>query len=336
MGLLNNDGPIMSRRTHKDSVELDALDVFMNSNAATQYGKSINDLSENGFEKKDNSVSLNDLASSGENSEDSVIEDTEELMESEVIMESDDSDIDVVKNENIDEETGEILKGLKTDSEIPDDMEFGSNAVAGALGVTTQSIRNYCNIYAKFLNIETTKNGTRRYKMKDIRQLEKIISLKRERGYTTQQMISFLENEGKEELIVTDADRMEAIINNVADAVFNRLTEYIENKGLLEQFTEHEKQLLLQQKELKESKEQIMQQYEQLCRMNSEIDSKIKNLSVKEEGLRVAIESISADIETTQKNNELLKNKEEYIKELEEKIENMQQKKKPFFFRKGK
>ena len=363
MGMLGDNGPMLtkrSNRSNKDETNLDALDVFMNS-APKHWEPEVKEAKE--IKLPTTAPSTNDGNRDPEQMDEysktfediNVQQDNitpEKVAATDDVEYIDDSSIEVFDTSNVDEETGEILRGLNVDSVVPDDMEFGSNAVARALGVTTQSIRNYCNTYAKFLDIETTKNGTRRYRMKDIRKLHKIISVKSDRGYTTQQMLSFLENEGKEELLVTDAERMNALADTVADKVFDRLCEYMKTSGILEQFTEKEKKLLLQQTEMFESMGNLEKKHADIVRINEEMDRKLDDLRQKEESLSSLFKDFSAqkDLamekdqrhldelqkqmeETMKKSEELLKEKEQYIHELEETVEKMQ-KKKRFFFRK--
>lgn len=360
MGLLGDNGPMLTKRSNKDENSLDALDVFMNS--APKHWEPDTKIS--GDVKSSSSAPSTSEADREPEQMDEYRKTPEDLNVPQDNMTSekaertdnveyiDDSSVEVFDTINIDEETGEILRGLNIDSVVPDDMEFGSNAVARALGVTTQSIRNYCNTYAKFLDIETTKNGTRRYRMKDVRKLHKIISVKNDRGYTTQQMLSFLENEGKEELLVTEAERMNALADTVADKVFDRLCAYMETSGILEQFTEKEKQLLLQQNEMSESMENLEKKHADIVRINEEMDKKLDDLQKKEESLSSLFKDFVAEREivkekdqkhlddlqkqmeeTMKKSEELLREKEKYIRELEETVSKMQ-KKKRFFFRK--
>lgn len=360
MGLLGDNGPMLTKRSNKDENSLDALDVFMNS--APKHWEPDTKIS------GDANSSSSTLSTSEADREPEQMDEyrktpedlnvpqdnmtSEKAERTDNVEYIDDSSVEVFDTINIDEETGEILRGLNVDSVVPDDMEFGSNAVARALGVTTQSIRNYCNTYAKFLDIETTKNGTRRYRMKDVRKLYKIISVKNDRGYTTQQMLSFLENEGKEELLVTEAERMNALADTVADKVFDRLCAYMETSGILEQFTEKEKQLLLQQNEMSESMENLEKKHADIVRINEEMDKKLDDLQKKEESLSSLFKGFVAEREmvkekdqkhledlqkqmeeTMKKSEELLREKEKYIHELEETVAKMQ-KKKRFFFRK--
>lgn len=308
MGLLGEKGPVLAKRSNKEDDNMDALDVFMNS--IPRYKES-----ESNISKDYTSIRqpVSDVEEKAE--EEKKIEETSDILDD--VEHIDDSSVEIFDT-NIDEdETGEIIKGLNIDSVVPDDMEFGSNAVARALGVTTQSIRNYCNTYAKFLDIETTKSGTRRYRMKDIRKLHRIISIKNDRGYTTQQMLSFLENDGKEEIIVTDAERMKALADSVADKVFEKLFDYIQSAGMLEQLSEKEKAIMVQQKEMINAVNHVEN-------LNEEINKKLAKLDLIEKEKQLNEKNFE---EYIKKSEELLNEKEQYICELEEVIKQSKKKK---------
>lgn len=345
MGLLNNNGPIMSRRTSGSNSKMDALDIFMNS--STQHYEKIKEDQKEPMHSP--TLDANDYP------DDNIIKPEEmKIEENEYDVETDgqvDIDVEVYDAQNIDEETNEILRGLNmnTASAVPDEMEFGTSAVAAALGCSMQSIRNYCNTYGKFLDIETTKSGTRRFRMKDIRRLEKIITVKRERGYTTQQMIAFLEDEGKNELVVTDEDRINALAQRVSDAVFGQLIDYIEKSGVLEQFTEREKQLLLRQEEMSSTLED---RHDEIEKLKEALDAKFDELNRKEEKMEHFLDSFSEERmkkmnedrkhieelekkiqESTAQMDDIIKSKDERIAALEEEIEKSQKKRRFFFLK---
>lgn len=351
MGLLNNNGPIMSRRSTGNNSGMDALDVFMSS--SPQHYEKYEKFKEEPEDPVPSSANADDVVDEREATYTDELEKSEEDSVDDTIeaAEQVDVEVEVYDTQNIDEATNEILRGLNlnTASAVPDDMEFGTNAVAAALGCSVQSIRNYCNTYDKFLNVEMTVTGIRRFRMKDIRKLKKIITVKRERGYTTQQMITFLENDGKNELIVTDEERINALAQSVADTVFDKLVDYIGKSGVMDHFTEKEKELLLHQEEVSaalELRKTEMQQFEK------SLNEKLDELSKKEEKIEMFLDSFSEErmkkatadkqhIEELERKiqeaaiqtEELRKAKDEYIATLEEQVEKAQ-KKRRFFFRK--
>jgi DNA-binding transcriptional MerR regulator len=145
--------------------------------------------------------------------------------------------IEGTNEEDIEHVKADVLRGgeeqLKYEGDlynlddIPNDMMFGTDAVAHKLGVTPQTIRNYSDWFSEYLSI-SRKGSHRQFNKTDIENLRRIMSLKETRGLTIEQLKSYLNNEfaldlaGNEE---TKADKLVSAMTDKMGAYFADLLE---------------------------------------------------------------------------------------------------------------
>lgn len=227
---------------------------------------------------------------------------TENLSENPEIVEeeSDDviavDDVEVFHSHNIDDE-GNVKEFSIYDSDLPEDLEVGTSTAAKALHVTEQTIRNYCNDFSEFLDFRVV-NGRRKLSIKTLRKLDVIMQTKEERKYDREQMRAYLRNEGKESLMVTEAERMQALADTVSKKVIEELFDFFSgDNGIFPR---------------------IDAQSKQIGQMGEDIQKSLFLLGEKENEIKELAELISEKRQTENENNI------DRISELEEKLDAVQ------------
>lgn len=206
-------------------------------------------------------------------------------------------DVEVIHSHNIDDE-GNVKEFSIHDPELPEDLEVGTSTAAKALGVTEQTIRNYCNDFSEFLEVRIKKNGRRKLSIKTLRKLNNIMQIKEERKYDREQMRAYLRNEGKESLMVTEAERMQALADAVSKKVIDELYDFFSgDNGIFPRIDAQSKQMGL---------------------MDQNIQKSLVLLSEKENNIKELVEMLSSEKQTERLANE------NRISELEEKLDIIQ------------
>jgi len=125
---------------------------------------------------------------------------------------------------------------------------YGTTAVGQMLGLSTQAIRNYCDFFEDYLQIQRKEGGHRSFTYDDIERLRQLINIKDEKNFTFKQLKEYLE--GPENFnVIPEAQRFETAIEKM-EQVFemslkNAISYVVEsNSKLLEQKDEETKKMV--------------------------------------------------------------------------------------------
>ena len=86
---------------------------------------------------------------------------------------------------------GRYREHSKNDSAV-DGITYKTGEVAAFLGISSQLVRNYSEIFSDFLNISTAGSNQRLYKKTDIDMLRYILELRRAKGFSVNQTREYL------------------------------------------------------------------------------------------------------------------------------------------------
>lgn len=216
-------------------------------------------------------------------------------------------DVEVLHTNNIDDK-GNVREFSIYDPDIPDDLEVGTSAAANALGVTEQTIRNYCNDFSEFLEIRLV-NGRRKIKIETLKKLDIIMHVKEERKYDREQMRAYLRNEGRESLMVTEAERMNALVEAVSKKVIDEMVGLLNGEnGVFPRIDAQSRQLANEIKRLSDllSVEKKEDHDRHLDRI-SELEEKLNEVQREYSGTADIIREKDEIIAKLQQDNELLR-----------------------------
>lgn len=245
-------------------------------------------------------------------------------------------DIEIFHSHNIDAE-GNVKEFSIYDPDLPEDLEVGTSTAAKALHVTEQTIRNYCNDFSEFLDIRVI-NGRRKLSIKTLRKLDIIMQTKEERKYDREQMRAYLRNEGKETLMVTEAERMQALADTVSKKVIEELFDFFSgDNGIFSRMDAQSKQIGQMGEDIQKSllllgeKENEIKELADLIseKRQAENENNIDRISELEEKLDAVQKEVI-------KTNDLVRQKDEAIARLQQDNEMLRENanKKKWWFRK--
>ena len=137
-------------------------------------------------------------------------------------------------------------------------ITYKTSDVADILGIESQDVRNYCQQFSDFLNIDRTVGGQRRFTKENIDRLAAILNIKNANGYTIEQTRAALATEEGQILVARDEPEklkklMEWTIAQMGEVVEQIVTAKV-SEALSAQTT-----LLLESKEEKENKQQQLE-----------------------------------------------------------------------------
>lgn len=168
--------------------------------------------------------------------------------------------------------------------EYKDGLEKGiyykTKDVAIKLGMSEQTIRNYCQVFDEYLNIIKTPSGHRLFSAIDIERLKGIIQIKNEKGISLEQTYDLLTNESDPDTLLLPEKRLEFFMKMIEESVEEAVMAGI-SKGMnliAENQTlqiEETNGMLEQMKSEIEKKDAMI---EELIRQNKEYLEKVENL----------------------------------------------------------
>lgn len=125
---------------------------------------------------------------------------------------------------------------------------YGTTAVAKVLGLSTQAIRNYCDYFEDYLQIQKKESGHRSFTYADIERLRQLVKLKDEKNLTFEQLKEYLKGPEQFE-VIPESQRFETAIEKMEQAFEMSLKTAISyvldsNAKLLEQKDEETQQVL--------------------------------------------------------------------------------------------
>lgn len=216
-------------------------------------------------------------------------------------------DVEVLHSHSIDDE-GNVREFSIYDPDIPDDLEVGTSTAAKALRVTEQTIRNYCNDFSEFLEIRLV-NGRRKIKVETLKKLDIIMQVKEERKYDREQMRAYLRNEGRESLMVTEAERMNALVEAVSKKVIDEMVGLLNGEnGVFPRIDAQSRQLANEINQLSDllSAEKKEDHDRHLDRI-SELEEKLNEVQREYSGTADIIREKDEIIAKLQQDNEMLR-----------------------------
>lgn len=189
----------------------------------------------------------------------------------------------------------EFEKVNVNDNDIFDDLRlYKTTEVAERLGLTPQMLRNILTEFEPYLSCEIKKSGSnhRRFNEKVIQELESILKLRQDRGYTINETKEFLDKSvaARVSIKTTENDKLETAIHGAMESIAQYIVDSeisnlrSENNLLIEENAGNKKELEL-------SKES----YQILKDTNTALENEIKMVKDLNEKLKIDYEILLSD-----------------------------------------
>lgn len=209
--------------------------------------------------------------------------------------------------------SGQFRREQRMNSSIPPELKYGSSEIAKMLGVTEQTVRNYCNSYAEFIGITQTDSSSSNYNRwkltkEQIEHLRYIIQTKDENKFTTEQMRAYLANPDHSMGAVPESQRL--------DQAFSLLRQDI-HEIVRQAILDSQKEL--NERAIEDNAHQVDEMRKIIEEQKVLIESLNKNLENAAEEMHKTLNEVSHP--ATPENDTL--QYEGMMKELRESVENM-------------
>lgn len=93
----------------------------------------------------------------------------------------------------------------KKNKDEPREMIYGSETVAKMLGITSQTVRSYCDDFPDYITVRRKEKGQRVFTRENIEQLRYIIEIKDKKNLTKEELKTYLQDPQRYEM--TDPER---------------------------------------------------------------------------------------------------------------------------------
>lgn len=203
-------------------------------------------------------------------------------------------------------------KGRPVKAKEEKELLYGTEKVAQILGTTTQTIRNYCDDYDFYLNIEKTNAGARRFRYEDIEKLRYILKTKDEKQLTKEEMQMFLKDSEyfKKQKPYSDKEAMQVIVEEIMDKMTKQFST---NMEIMMKNTMEMSQKMLEDKN---SQSQVL-----MDKLNERLEKQEKTLEELVDKLKnSSVESEAKEMQHADQIDNLMK----MIKEKEKEVEQLQ------------
>ena len=183
-------------------------------------------------------------------------------------------------------------------------VTFSTGDVAQILGITSQTLRNYCAFFKDHLNIPTTENGHRRYNAESIDQLKKIIAIKEKNHFTVEETKQFLDgNKEPDDFIsyeVDNPDAMQKFLNAIDSIIDEKMEESYQKytttlTSAMQMFLNKHDEIQNQNRLLLEEKSKAEEQ------QKKELQFTIDKMQLELERLKKENESLQEEIQKSKK-----------------------------------
>lgn len=242
-------------------------------------------------EKKDRSQADAALRKLNENSVETEINGDDDARDAQIDADSSAEDPAV---ELYDESSVTVEPNILSDEEISslgndNNLTYKTKQVAAFLGISEQLVRNYCNDFDEFLDIEKTTTGQRRFRKKDIIQLSQILQLKQAKNFDVPQTKDYLRGETGKVVLAQPEDKVGVILALIHEEVKNAITEAKEDIKAIEQKHDSETENKLIE-EIRAKDEEIRQLKEMVLQSNAMMDEMKKSMQESNQAIMEKLE----------------------------------------------
>lgn len=129
-------------------------------------------------------------------------------------------DIDVVYTSEIEPEPG---------TGAAPEIKYKTAEVAERLNISSQSLRNFTEYFDDVLNIERTESGHRLYSEENIKKIEGIMKIKKERHFTMEQTLFFLLSEDDPDVAILPEKRFEFLLKSLSQHIETTVSETLQS-----------------------------------------------------------------------------------------------------------
>ena len=197
--------------------------------------KKVNITEDNVIENVNNTKKDSVMTGDYNQNEDS-IETTETIpvISEEVIQETGEFDISDIEGIPYAREGGRPIRHKEKKEQL-----YGSTYVSKTLGLSPQAIRNYCDYFEDYLQIQKKESRHRAFRYEDIERLRQLIKIKDEKNFTFEQLKEFINKPDNFE-VIPESQRFESAIEKMEQVFETSLMKAISyvidsNSKLLEQ-----------------------------------------------------------------------------------------------------
>lgn len=154
----------------------------------------------------------------------------EDIVENEIYDDKAPSDQDTAVMNEIPGDEPEVLERMEAEQVeyqkniIPNNVYYKTKEAAAKLGVSEQTLRNYCQKFEEFLDVGRTPSGQRIFYEKDIKRLQSIQQIAKEFGFSWDQTKEFLKNEADPDVMLMPEKRYDTIMAVLSDTVEKSVT----------------------------------------------------------------------------------------------------------------